>query len=196
MSDSPIALAVIIGSVREGRFGPVVAEWFAAQARQHGEFRIDLVDPAEYPLPAVLPSSFEELVGLDRRTPEQLQLAERLATADAFVVVTPEYNHSFPASLKHLIDWHVTQWQVKPVGLVSYGGQGGGIRAAEHLRQVFAELRAVTIRDTISLDQHWTRFDGDGRLLNPAGPTGAAKTLLEQLAWWGAVLRDARQRGR
>ncbi|WP_188193326.1 NADPH-dependent FMN reductase [Nonomuraea sp. SYSU D8015] len=185
-------LSVITGSVREGRFGPTVTRWFTGQANLHGLFEVDVIDLAETPLPITLPPTFEALADVDRRPEDHRRLATRLAEADAYVVVTPEYNHSFPASLKNVIDWHPVQWQAKPVALVSYGGYGGGLRAAEHLRQVFAELHAVTIRNWISLDQHWTRFDADGRLVDPEGPEGAAKAMLDQLGWWSRVLRDAR----
>jgi NAD(P)H-dependent FMN reductase len=75
---------------------------------------------------------------------------------------------------------------------VSYGGFGGGLRAIEQLRLVFAELHAVTIRDTVSFDNHWERFDEEGRLIDADGPNVAAKTLLNSLSWWGSVLHDAR----
>lgn len=185
-------LAVITASVREGRYGPTVTRWFTEQADRHGLFDLDVIDLAETPLPAALPASFEDLADVDGRPEGLRRLTARLAGADAFVVVTPEYNHSFPASLKHAIDWHPVQWAAKAVALVSYGGQGGGLRAAEHLRQVFGELHAVTIRNWISFDQHWTRFDAEGRLVDPEGPDGAAKAMLDQLGWWSRVLRDAR----
>ncbi|MEW9550804.1 NADPH-dependent FMN reductase [Nonomuraea sp. NPDC050783] len=185
-------LAVITGSVREGRHGPTITRWFEEQARRHGLFEVDVLDAAGHALPAALPAAPAALLDTGSRPPELRELSARLAGADAFAVVTPEYNHSYPASLKHLIDWHVTEWQAKPVALVSYGGMGGGVRAAEHLRQVFAELHAVTIRQTITFDQHWLRFDAEGRLLEPEGPEGAAKVLLDQLGWWSRVLRDAR----
>ena len=76
------------------------------------------------------------------------------------MIVTPEYNHSFPASLKNTIDWFDSEWHAKPVGFVSYGGMAGGQRAVEHLRQVFAELHAVTVRDTLSFHMAWERFFG------------------------------------
>ncbi|TMR23835.1 NAD(P)H-dependent oxidoreductase [Nonomuraea turkmeniaca] len=185
-------LAVIIGSVREGRSGPTIARWFAGQAQQHGLFDVDVLDVADTPLPVELPASAEELFDADGRPEDLRRLAARLEGADAYVVVTPEYNHSFPASLKHLIDWHPVQWQAKPVALVSYGGFGGGLRAAEHLRQVFCEMHAVTIRNWISFDQHWARFDAEGRLVDPEGPESAAKAMMDQLGWWSRVLRDAR----
>jgi NAD(P)H-dependent FMN reductase len=119
-------------------------------------------------------------------------LTPRLDAADAFVVVTPEYNHSFPAGLKNAIDWHNTQFHAKPVAFVSYGGRAGGLRAVDHLRVVFAELHAVTTRDTVSFHGTWVQFEADGRPKDPDGPAAAAKTLLDQVTWWARVLRDAK----
>ncbi|TVT21643.1 NAD(P)H-dependent oxidoreductase [Amycolatopsis rhizosphaerae] len=182
--ERPLTLAVIVGSVRTGRFGPVVADWFARQARPRTDFAVDVLDLAENRLPEVLGG---------QAPPEVAAVTKRLDAADAFVVVTPEYNHSYPASLKTLIDWHYTQWQAKPVGFVSYGGLAGGLRAVEHLRPVFAELHAVTVRETVSFHLAHGRFDDRGEPLEPEGCVGAAKVLLDQLAWWGRALRDARQ---
>lgn len=120
------------------------------------------------------------------------EVSPRLAAADAFVIVTPEYNHSFPAALKNLIDWHYTQWQAKPVGFVSYGGLGGGLRAVEQLRLVFAELHAMTVRDSVSLHGPWSGLAEDGTPRDATVCEGAAKGMLGQLAWWGRALRAAR----
>jgi len=185
-------LVIIVGSVRDGRFGPLIAEWFTAQAAAHGQFEIDVLDVASVPLPAALPPNVLELLDTAARPAELRSVAARLAAADAFVVVTPEYNHSFPASLKHLVDWHFTEWQAKPIGFVSYGGHGGGLRAIEQLRLVFAELHAATVRDSVSFDRHWERFAADGTLADAEAPTAAAKVLLDSLAWWGRALADAR----
>ncbi|MGV9693200.1 NADPH-dependent FMN reductase [Streptomyces sp. NPDC003444] len=187
MSKEPLRLAVIIGSVREGRFGPVVGRWFAGRAAERPDMSVDVIDLADHELPAALshapsPAAAEALA----------EVSPRLAAADAFVVVTPEYNHSFPASVKHLIDWHYTQWRAKPVGFVSYGGLAGGLRSVEQLRPVFAELHAVTVRDGVSFHTAWERFDEQGELKDPTGPEAAAKLMLDQLAWWGAVLREGR----
>ncbi|MBH1933261.1 NAD(P)H-dependent oxidoreductase [Streptomyces sp. AV19] len=185
MNTTPLRLAVIVGSTREGRFGPVVADWFAERSRVHAGMEIDVIDLAEVDIPLVL--SGEPNAGVATITP-------RLAAADAFVVVTPEYNHSYPASLKAAIDWHFTQWQGKPVGFVSYGGISGGLRAVEHLRQVFAELHTVTVRETVSFPMAWEKFDEDGKPLDGTAANGAAKRLLDQLLWWGHALRDAREK--
>ncbi|MFD9322379.1 NADPH-dependent FMN reductase [Streptomyces sp. NPDC060053] len=188
MTDS-LRLAVIVASTRDGRFGPTVAHWFAGRAEQYGGLRVDLVDVAAHPLPLTLTSS------PDARTSAVLaEVTPRLAGADAFVVVTPEYNHSFPAGLKNLIDWHYTQWQAKPVGFVSYGGLAGGLRAVEHLRLVFAETHAVTVRETVSFHNAWDQFGEDGAPTGRSGADTAAKVLLDQLTWWAEALRSARTR--
>ncbi|WP_035857593.1 NADPH-dependent FMN reductase [Cryptosporangium arvum] len=186
-------LVIIVGSVREGRFGLRVAEWFRARAQEHGHFDVDVLDVADVELPRALPPDITVLTDVSTRPASLQALAARLAAADAFVVVTPEYNHSFPASLKHLIDWHFTEWQAKPIGFVSYGGHGGGLRAIEQLRLVFAELHAATVRESVSFDRHWERFGADGVLVDADVPSAAAKALLDQLVWWGQALHDARE---
>ncbi|MFC4052096.1 NADPH-dependent FMN reductase [Actinomadura syzygii] len=188
-----LKLAVVIGSVRDGRYGPHFANWIAEHARRHGAFEVDVVDLADVALPAALPANPQELLAIGDRPPALADLARRLDEADGFVVVTPEYNHSYPAALKHLLDWHTSQWSAKPVGFVSYGGMGGGLRAVEHLRQVFVELHSVPVRDQVSFDQHWERIGDDGELIDADGPDAAAKALLDQLRWWAAALRDARR---
>jgi NAD(P)H-dependent FMN reductase len=191
MSEKPLKIAVILGSVRDGRFGPVVAKWFAGRVEDHGGAEVDLIDLADYPLPLQMPQMGQP------PAPEVgkvwWQLSQRLLAADAFVVVTAEYNHGIPASLKNAIDWYKEEWVAKPVALVSYGGMGGGLRAAEHLRHVFAELHAVTVRDMLSFHNAWGDFFADGAVVSPPGSEEAAKRLLDQLIWWAEALRTARE---
>ncbi|GLW64711.1 FMN reductase [Actinomadura rubrobrunea] len=188
MSDTPLRVAIIIGSTRAGRFGTRVAKWFAEQARKRPDMAVEVVDPALRPLPVVLDAPASGPAEADALE----QTRRTLDAADAFVIVTPEYNHSFPAALKNLIDLHSTEWQAKPVAFVSYGGLSGGLRAVEHLRQVFAELHAVTIRDTVSFHNPWEEFDAGGHHTNPTACNAAAKVLLDRLAWWAHALRDAK----
>lgn len=169
MSVAPIKLAVIVGSVRDGRFGPTVANWFVDRANEHGDFDVDVIDLS------------------DTEIPEK----ERMAAADAFVIVTPEYNHSFPGPLKTAIDAFKVEWNAKPVGFVSYGGLSGGLRAVEALRPVLAELHAVTVRGTVSFHMAWEQFDDNGQPKGEAANV-AAKSLTDQLAWWAHALRDAK----
>ncbi len=182
-AEERLALAIVIGSTREGRRGPAIAEWFRTVAQQFGNIDLDVIDLRDARLPGTLSNS---------RPPEVTALAGRIDKADAFVIVTPEYNHSFPAPLKAAIDWSSGEWQAKPVGFVSYGGISGGLRAVEQLRQVFAELHAVTVRNTVSLHGVWARLGEDGTLIDSGGSEEAARTMLNQLAWWARALKEAR----
>ncbi|RKT85032.1 NAD(P)H-dependent FMN reductase [Saccharopolyspora antimicrobica] len=177
-----LRVAIIIGSTREQRFGPTVAGWFHDHALKHGGLDLDLIDLAETGLPDVLGRPDDAVDAL----------APRLAQADAFVFVTPEYNRGYPAALKTAIDSYVDEWKAKPVAIVSYGGVSGGLRGAEQLRQVMGELHAVTIRDAVSFHSCWNKFDDDGLPLDIAGASAAATALLNQLTWWARALRAAR----
>ncbi|MVU81236.1 NADPH-dependent oxidoreductase [Nocardia sp. ET3-3] len=190
---SNLRLAVIIGSVREGRFGPVVANWFAEQAKAHGAFDIDLIDLADYDLPHALPAVSPLMDPNPVRPGNGEELAERLAAADAFVVVTPDINRSFPASLKTAIDWHFTQWDRKTVGFVGYSGRSGGLLAIEGLRAIFNELNAHTVKDYVSFPRYFQLFDQSGTLVDPTEFEQLATLLLDQLQWWATALTAARK---
>ncbi|MDR7301406.1 NADPH-dependent FMN reductase [Haloactinomyces albus] len=194
MSTTPLRLAVIIGSTREGRFGPTVAHWFVGQAEQHADMAIDVIDLADTAIPAEQQAQPAPKVSTgEYASPQVRTFADRIGAADAFVVVTPEYNHGYPGPLKLAIDSLYREWQAKPVGFVSYGGLAGGQRSVEQLRPVFAELHAVTIRETVSFAMAPNRFDEHGQPHDPEVVNGAAKVLLDQLAWWAHALRDARE---
>lgn len=182
MPERPFTLAVIVASTREGRFAPVVASWFTAHAGRRDDIVVDVLDLAEI-------GPYELRYGSE----EMASYAKRVGAADAFVVVTPEYNHSFPAPLKHAVDLLHQEWQAKPVGFVSYGGISGGLRAVEQLRLVFAELHAVTVRETVSFPMAGSLFDDDGKLREPLDADRAATVLLDQLVWWAQALREARE---
>jgi len=184
-------LVILVGSVREGRFGPTVASWVADRAREHGAFEVEVVDLAEVEIPLTLPGMSAKGAGDDYPRPAAMQpVTSKLDAAHAFIVVTPEYNHSYPASLKAMIDWHYDQWAAKPVAFVSYGATAGGRHAVLHLENVFTELHAVTIRDGLSFPNYYLNWsegqphDGQAEVY--------AKSMLEQLAWWASVLRAAR----
>jgi NAD(P)H-dependent FMN reductase len=166
----PLQLEVIIGSIREGRFGPVVARWFTELASTRTDFRVGVLDLLEQPH----------------------DFADRVGSADAVVVVTPEYNHSYPGPLKTAIDSLGTEWRATAVGFVSYVGLSGGLRAVEPLRVAFSELHAVTVRETVSFHMYPDKFDDAGRPTDSIGPATAANALLDQLAWWGRALRSAK----
>lgn len=179
---APLRLTLVIGSSRQGRFAPTVADWFHTQATARPDLTVDVLDVGELDLPHIFGAP----------VPGAAETRAALAGADAFVIVTPEYNHSYPAALKNLIDAYGREWQAKPVGFVSYGGISGGLRAVEHLRGVFAELHAVTVRDTVSFHNPWRNSAAQDDPIATAEAETAAKTLLDQLVWWGEALRAAR----
>lgn len=181
--DPRVHLAVIYGSTREGRRCESIVRWTVSQIEGDGPFTVNTIDPAELGSPALHPRKDD---------PALLALKERLALADGFIVVTPEYNHGYPAPLKLLIDSVGSEWRGKPVGFVSYGGLSGGLRAVEQLRLVFAELHAATIRDGVAFTNVWDQFDPSGELKNSDRAEGAMATMLAQLHWWASALRNAR----
>jgi NAD(P)H-dependent FMN reductase len=176
-------LALLYGSTREGRFCDVVVNWAMAQIANHGGYAVDPVDPARL----ALPDRHERHASTGLR-----ELRHRLDAADAFIVVTPEYNHSYPAVLKFVIDSTSREWAAKPVAFISYGGISGGLRAVEHLRGVFAELHATTVRDVVSFANASGRFGADGRLRDGEEAEAAMTRMLRATEWWGKALRNAR----
>ncbi len=176
-----LRVALVVASVRPDRFGSTVAGWATSRVAAHGGIHLDVVDLMELDLPA----------GLDGGG-DTGRWRSRVDAADAFVVVTPEYNHGYPGYLKIAIDSVVDEWRGKPVGFVSYGGGAGGARSVEQLRQVFGELDAVAVREAVTLVRVWDMFTADGRLLAPSGPESAMSRMLDRLLWWGDALRAAR----
>ena len=173
--DRQMKVGLVYGSTRAGRFCDTVARWAAQQIGKESGFSVELIDPA------VLDSG--EQLGV---------LRKRMERCDAFVIVTPEYNHGYPAPLKALIDSVGAEWHAKPVAFVSYGGISGGLRAVEQLRLVFAELHAVTIRDSVSFAGAWEQFDGAGSLLSPERAERSMGAMLARLQWWAVALSNAR----
>ena len=182
--NNTIKIALIYGSTREGRFCDTVAEWAIREITSIDGFNVDPIDPAKLKLPA--------RIG-EVETADQKDVGRRLTEADAFVFVTPEYNHSFPAAIKMLIDLYSDPWMAKPVGFVSYGGVAGGLRAVEQLRQVFPELHAMTVRDSVSFPSAWDLFNDDGHLHEPERPRRTLKRMLTQLDWWARTLGEGRK---
>lgn len=180
--DDKLKIALIYGSTRSGRLCDKVASWAASQISSNSQFTLTIIDPA-HPQTHVA-NSTEAL--------DTAWLRQRIGEADAFLVVTPEYNHGYPAPLKSLIDSVGPEWHAKPVAFVSYGGISGGVRAAEQLRQVFAEMHAVTIRDSVVLPMAWEQFDAEGTLKNPGRAERHMQVVLKRLAWWANALREAR----
>lgn len=179
----PQRVAVVSASVRSHRLSPAIADWVTALLSRTETVTIDPVDLAAISLP----DDEHLLPGGGPRS----EVADRIEAADAFVFVTPEYNRSYPASLKRLIDWHYREWMFKPATIVAYGGQGGHT-AAEHLRGVLAELHVVTTGHTTNLRNPWATLDDSGRFIAGENLDAALSAALDELVWWADALTPAR----
>lgn len=180
----PLSVSVIIGSTRAGRACDAVGEWFAERARRRDDLAVEVLDLAGYAFPACYPR---------QATPSMRRFAAAVGGSDAFVVVTPEYNRSFPATLKQAIDYAYDEWQAKPVAIVAYGSGSCGHYAVEQLRTVFSALHAVTMRDWVGLDLLGAGIEGCCRPRDTDDHLRAVAVMLDQLTWWGRTLREGRR---
>jgi NAD(P)H-dependent FMN reductase len=192
-------LQVIVGSTRPTRAADKVAPWVTSRAAMHEAFDTEVLDLRDWPLPM-----FGEHMGSigDPSDPaysdERVRAWNRkIAQADAYLIVTPEYNHSIPGQLKNAIDSVFVSFAFrnKPLAMVGYSaGVGAGIRAIEHLVQVAVEVEAVPLRSTVVLPFVDKAFDADGQPTDPATEI-SMQILLDDLAWWAAALHKARAAG-
>jgi NAD(P)H-dependent FMN reductase len=190
---------VIVGSTRPGRAADLVVPWVMSRAGAQDGFDVELADLRDWPLP-----TFTEHAGTigdlaDPTYSEPIVRAwnQKVKQADAFIVVTPEYNHSIPAVLKNAIDsvWLSFGFRNKPVAAVGYSGSiGAGIRAIEHLAHVFIEAEAVPLRNTVVIPFVREAFGADGEPVDPELGI-RLQVMLEDLAWWSAALQNARAAG-
>lgn len=177
------SIGLVYGSVRERRMCDTVVGWVERQLFLRADLLLYVIDPA-YP---------GTRAGIEGRNPKaRADFLNRLGLCDGFIVVTPEFNHSFPAPLKALIDSASAEWAAKPVGFVSYGGIPGGQHAVEQLRLVFSERQAVGIGGAVSFANVSQAFDNNGEPLDKAGPVKALDAMLRRLVWWSNVLKQAR----
>ncbi len=182
-------IQIVLGSTREGRRGEAVAHWFADIARQRDDLEVELIDLRDWELPfistPVPPAMAPPTDDLTRRW------HDKVSEADGYVLVTPEYNHGYPAVLKNALDHVFHPWNRKPAAFVGYGGPGGGVRAVEQLRQVVVELEMVPLRQQVMIPRVYAAFDEEGNLRDP-WHAGDAARVLDELSWWAAALREAR----
>jgi len=142
-------LHIITGSTRPGRVGPSVAAWFTAHARAADTFEIEVIDLAEVALPLLdEPNQPGEQKYVHEHT---TMWSKTITRADAVVFVIPEYNASMNAATKNALDYLYVEWHYKPLGIVSYGGISGGLRAAQAIKQVGAALKMIVMQDTVMI---------------------------------------------
>lgn len=183
-----LRMAIIIGSTRPGRKGEAVARWVEEYARQRGDAEYELVDIAQVNLPLLdepVPPSQHKYSKAHTKA-----WAARIASFDAFVFVTPEYNHSTSGALKNAIDFLYVEWNNKVAGFVSYGS-AGGTRAVEHLRLIMAELQVATVRSQVALSL-FTDFENFSVFKPAALHQKSLKSMFDQLVAWGGAMKTLR----
>jgi NAD(P)H-dependent FMN reductase len=186
---STLKIKVIVGSTRPNRFSEKPAHWIFEIAKKRSDLDIELLDLRDYPLPL-----FEEPLppGLAKDSytnPAVVKWREKIREGDGFIIVTPEYNHGYPAVLKNALDYTYYAWARKAVAFVSWGGVGGA-RGVEQLRAVTIELDMAPIRHAIHIPNPWFIQDMSG--IDTEANQQAAKLLLDNLTWWTAALKSAR----
>jgi NAD(P)H-dependent FMN reductase len=184
-------LGVVIASVREGRIGGPIADWFLVRARAHAHFDVDCIDLKEVNLPM-----FAERIHPRLRQYEseyQKAWSARVAGLDAFVFVVPEYNHSTAPALLNALDYLLFEWNYKPLAFVSYGGISGGLRAVQMVKQTVTALKIVPIPEAVTIPFAGQAIDKESGTFKATDMHDkSAVTLLDELARWTTALATLR----
>lgn len=192
-------VAVIVGAIREGRKSPKQARWVMKTLKGMQGVQAELVDLKDYPIPIFDEPGSPRYNPNRKLVPEVQKWLDKLAEFDAYVFVTPEYNHSIPGVLKNAIDFIDWQLQRKLVAVVSHGSAGGA-RAEVALKEILSESRAVPMPSIpgVAMTGMSEKIDEEGNLTeaekaNPYGPQSALEGLLAELKWYSDALAAARQ---
>lgn len=187
-------VGVILGSTRDARFGDKPAQWFMKLAQQRNDMQFELLDLRDFDLP------FFNEVASNAWAPTQDEKAKRwqqkIAEFDAYVIITPEYNHAPPAALKNALDQAYVEWVRKPVAFVGYGSVGAA-RAVEQLRLIVNELQMMPVRAAVHIQgaDFMAVSGGDKTLDDLDYLPPLVTTMLDDLAWWAKALKAAREQG-
>ncbi|WP_436692178.1 MULTISPECIES: NADPH-dependent FMN reductase [unclassified Geodermatophilus] len=183
-------LQVVAASTRPGRRGLAVARWVTRLAEVHGGFDVELVDLAEVGLPVFDEPHHPRLQQYVHQHTKDWSAT--VARADAFVFVTPEYNHSFPGALKNALDFLSVEWADKAAGLVTYGGVSAGLRASSALKPVLGALRVLPVVEAVSVPFFAQFLDQDDEFSPNAELEAGGKAMLDELQRVTAALRPLR----
>jgi NAD(P)H-dependent FMN reductase len=185
-----LKIAIITGSTRPGRKSEAVARWVYDIAAKRSDASFEVVDIADFDLPLLdeaVPPSLNQYA-----KPHTKAWAAKIAIFDAFVFVTPEYNHSTSGALKNAIDFLFREWNDKAAGFVGYGSVGGA-RAVEHLRLVMGEIKVADVRAQVALSLY-TDFENFSTLKPGPQQQAAVNAMLDDLVAWGQALQTMRTR--
>ena len=183
-----LKIAIIIGSTRPGRNGEAVAKWVTEIAKKRSDAEFELVDIKDFNLP-LLDEPMPPIMGQYSK-PHTKAWAAKIGTFDAYVFVTPEYNHGISGALKNAIDFLFAEWNNKAAGFVSYGS-AYGVRAVEHLRGVCGEIKIADVRTQVMLSL-FTDFENFSQFKPDARHIATLNTMLDEVVGWGTALKQFR----
>lgn len=183
-------LLEIIASTRPGRAGLPVGRWFEQVARAHGAFEVEVADLLEINLPLIDEPKHPRFG--DYQHAHTKAWSRIVDASEAVVLIMPEYNYSMTASLKNALDYLFREWNYKPVGLVSYGGASGGLRAAQMVKQAVTTVKMMPIPEGVSIPFVANHIK-DGIFTPNDFITQSAHTMLEELVRWEMALRSLRE---
>lgn len=187
----PLKILVILGSVREGRMAEPIGNWVIERAAERDAFDCELIDMKLWDLPFYHHAKPPAAGGYTDA--KQIAWGEKVASADGFILIAPEYNHGIPAVLKNALDTVYAEWNRKPVAFVAYGGMGGA-RSVEQLTMVSRELQMAPLEGALHLQGIWARREGD-RFNADERENSRLGHLFDELAWWGRTLKAGRDAG-
>lgn len=183
-------LNIVIGSTRPGRVGPVVAQWLDEVARQHNKFEVDLVDLADFDLPLLNEQAHPMTQQYTQEATKRW--SQSVASADAFVFLTPEYNYFPPASLVNSVQVVAKEWHYKPAAVVSYGGISGGLRAAQVLRQLLSNVNVYALTQPVPVPMFTQFVDGDGVFRPNELITDGVRQMLDEIHTVATTMTELR----
>lgn len=179
---------IILGSIREGRIAEPVGDWVHDAAKARPDLATEIVDMKDWNLPFY---AFAKPPAAGGYTdPLQIKWAEKIASADGYILICPEYNHGPPAVLKNALDFVYAEWNRKPCTFVGYGGNGGA-RSIEQLRLVTSELQMAPLEGSVHIMGVWGKVK-DGVFTPDDRDTRWINHLFDELSWWGNALKAAR----
>lgn len=187
--ESMLRVAIIIGSTRPGRKADTVAKWVYEISQKRSDAEFELVDIKDFNLP-LLDEPMSPMMG--QYTHEHTKKwSEKIGSFDAYVFVTPEYNHGTSGALKNAIDYLYKEWVNKAAGFVGYGG-AAGVRAVENLRLVMGELQVADVRAQVGLSL-FTDFENFSVFKPAPHHEKSVNTMFDQVIAWGGALKTLRK---
>jgi NAD(P)H-dependent FMN reductase len=185
-----LKLNIIIGSTRPGRAGPTIGKWVDQVAKEQGAFEVELVDLADFRLPLLDEPAHPRARQYQHEHTKKW--SESVASADAYVFVTPEYDYFPPAALVNALQFLSAEWEYKAAAVVSYGGISGGLRSSQELRQLIGNLNMMAIPQSVPL-AFYAKSINDDQIFAPAEQSGEGlKSVLGELHKWATALKPMR----